>query len=225
MFQLLQESIAPVNLPYTLVLGLVMGYWLLYIVGVFGSDVLEFAGLDFDADVDIDVDVDVDIDVGSAGQASSMVSFLQFFHVGEVPVVLLFSILFLSMWVFSVLSNHFLNPGQSGLIALLFAGPIVLGGLAATKAIVMPFAPLLKKVFDQTGDSVQILDRTCTVVSLEATPQYGQAELLEKGTPILLNVRTKEGVTLEKGTEAVIYDFDKASDTYRIAPLDINVTT
>ena len=238
MLELLQESIATVNLPYTLALGLAMGYWVLYLVGALGSDVLEFAGLDFDGDIDVDTDIDIDVDadidmdidtddgsdIGAAGQGG-LVSFLQFFYVGEVPVVLLFSILFLSMWAFSVLGNYYLNPGHSGLIALLFAGPIVLGGLATTKAVVMPFAPMLKKLFDQEGDSVQILDRTCTVVSLEATSQYGQAELLEKGTPILLSVRTKEGVTLTKGTEAVIYDFDKASDTYLIAPLDINVTT
>ncbi|HYW80462.1 MAG TPA: hypothetical protein VE890_12845, partial [Thermoguttaceae bacterium] len=63
MLELLQESIAPVNLPYTLALGLVMGYWALYLVGAIGSDVLEFAGLDVDADVDVDVDADVDLDV------------------------------------------------------------------------------------------------------------------------------------------------------------------
>ncbi len=223
MLQLFQESISLVNLPYTVLLGLVVFYWAMYLIGAVGSDALESLGLDFDADADLDVDVDADAQVGVHGQGGFLSSFLHFFYVGEVPVIVIFSILILSMWFVSVVVNHYLN-NTSVAIAMLLALPILLVGLIATKSIVMPLAPWLKEVLDQSSDKVQIVGKTCLVTSMEATPKYGQAELQTEGAPILLNVKTREGVTMKKGAEAVVYDYDKADDTYLIAVLDINTT-
>ena len=44
MLDVLRESISLVNLPYTFLLGLVVLYWTLYLIGALGSDALDFAG-------------------------------------------------------------------------------------------------------------------------------------------------------------------------------------
>ena len=70
MIEFLQECILPVNLPLTILMGLVLSYWLMVIVGVLGLDVIDL-DLDLDADVDLDLDtgVDAEVDGGLFGDA------------------------------------------------------------------------------------------------------------------------------------------------------------
>lgn len=230
MMELFYESIAPVNLPYTVLLALVVLYWLLYIVGAVSEDALDFMGLDFDADVDVDVDADVDVDVDAdidadiGGGAHPLAAFLHFFHVGDVPVILIFSVLVVFMWTASMLTTHFLGIQLFWVAVMLFPAVLIVG-LIATKALIMPFAPYLKTLLKQTGDSVEVIGKTVTIVSLEATHEFGQAELITDGAPLLLNVKTLEGVTLRKGDEAVAFDHDKDNNTYLIGKFDINTTS
>jgi hypothetical protein len=227
MMDLLSESVKLVNLPYTILLGLICLYWVLYLIGAIGSDALDFMGLDLDADADVDVDMDVDadvdadIDAGSQGGGSTLASALQFFHVGELPVVVIFSILITTMWAISVLTNYFLGNDIVWVAMLLFI-PILVVGLMMTKAIVMPFAPYLKQVLDQSSDKIEVVGKSCKIVSAEATPEYGQAEFATSGSPLLLNVRTEEGVTLARGEEAIVYGYDQPSNTYLVARFDIS---
>ena len=157
--------------PYTVMLALVVLYWLLYIVGVVSEDALDFmdfdADVDVDVDVDADVDIDADVDVGSGG-AHPLAAFLHFFHVGDVPVILIFSVLVVFMWTASMLATHFLGI-QLFWVAVAMFPAILIVGLIATKALIMPFAPYLKTLLKQTGDTVEVIGKTCTIVSLEAT--------------------------------------------------------
>ena len=61
MQELWLECIKAVNLPYSILFGATLTYWILYLVGALGSDFLDF--MDFDTDVDVDPDVDVDADI------------------------------------------------------------------------------------------------------------------------------------------------------------------
>jgi len=146
---------------------------------------------------------------------------LQFFHVGELPVVFIFSILILAMWVISLATNRLLG-NTSGLVALVLFIPILFVGLVITKSLIMPFAPYISKIFSQKGDTVKVVGRTCTITSMQATPEYGSAEVTTEGAPLQLNVRTREGVTLSKGDEAVVCERDKENGTYLVAKLDLN---
>ena len=225
MLELLQESISLVNLPYTFLLGLAVLYWGMYLLGAVGADAFDFdidADVDVDADVDLDLDADVDADAGAIGSAGMFLSILRFFHVGELPVLLISSVQFLGMWIFSLMGNKLLNSNSSGWIALALFPPIFFCGLFFTKAIITPFAPWLKVVFDERGERVEVVGKTCTIASLEATPKYGQAEYSKDSISLLLNVRTKPGVTLSKGDEAVIFEHDKEKDVYLVAKIDIN---
>lgn len=221
MLELFEAAVSPANLLYTVLLALVVLYWVLYLVGALGEEALDFIGLDLDADVDADLDVDADVPMEMGGGPGFLTSFLHFFHVGEVPVAFVFSILVLAMWFLSISANYLLG-NTSLLIALVLFVPIAFVGLIVTKIVVMPFAPWLSRVMDQSGDKVEILGKRCVVVSGKATPKYGQAEIAEEGSSILLNVRTRDGVTLSKGDEAVVFERDKQTGVYLIAALDVN---
>jgi hypothetical protein len=223
MLEVLRESIAVVNLPYTILLGLVIVYWILYLLGALGSDALDFAGLDADADVDVDADADVGADVatGGGGLSGIFTSLLHFVYIGQVPLVLVLSVFIVSLWLLSVATNHLL--GNSSIwMALLLVIPFLLVGTIVTKLALLPFAPLLKGILADEGEKVQVIGKTCRITSLHATPKYGQAELVREGEPVILNVKTREGVTLEKGAEAVVFDYDEASNAYLIAPFEIH---
>ena len=221
MSELLTESIKLVNLPFTILLGLTVLYWVLYLLGALGSDMLDFIGLDLDGDVDVDADVDTDMDVSAESSGSLLAGFLHFFYVGEVPVVMIFSVLILSMWTLSMVINRLLHNASVWVAMLLFI-PILLGGLVITKSVIMPFAPWLKQVFDQMSDRIEVVGKTCTISSAEATPEYGQAELITEGAPLLLNVKTKEGLTLTRGAEAIVYGYDKEQNTYLVTKFDLD---
>lgn len=222
MWELITQSFSLVNLPYTLLLCGSMLYWGLYIFGAVGDEALDFLGLDFDADVDVDADVDADIDVSIEGGGAGF-SFLHFFHVGEVPVMLIFSTLAVFMWVLSLMLNTVMDNSQVWVAGLLFF-PILLVGLIFTKITMTPFIPYLKHAFDQSSDTIELVGKVCTIASLEATHEYGQAEFAKLGAPLMLNVKTREGTTLRQGEEAIVYEHDKATNTYLIAPFDLDGT-
>jgi hypothetical protein len=226
MLELFQAAISAPNLFYTALLALVVLYWGLYVLGAFGEGALDFLGLDLDADVDLDTDLDADLDVDAdvgveAGGVGFLNAFLHFFHVGEIPVAIIFSVLVLAMWFLSLAANHLLD-NTSLLIALALFVPIVFVGLVITKAVLTPFAPMLKKVLDTSGDKVKVVGRRCVVVSTQANSEYGQAEIDAEGSSLLLNVRTRDGVTLHKGDEAVVFEHDEPAGVYLIAALDVN---
>ena len=214
MYELLEASIHSVNLPYTILLVLMLLYWMLYLLGVVSSETLD--AFDFDLDVDVDPDIDVDANAGAHG--GGLVAALQFFYVGQIPIMLIYSLLILNMWVLSVMGNHWLSNTAAS-IALLLAIPIFIGGLICTRLMLMPFAPFLIRLFDESGDDTNVVGMTCTVTSLEVTPKYGQAECALKAAPIILNVVCKEGETLKKGDTATVVAHDAEEDRHLITKL------
>jgi len=174
--------------------------------------------VDADLDVDMDADVDTDLDVDHGG--GILASFGRFMHAGDIPVTVILSGIVLSMWVVSVVTNHALG-NESGLLALAMSVPICIGSLFVTKALLFPFVPLLRRAFDEKGDSVEILGKPCVVSSLEATSKYGQAEITTTGAPIVINVKTREGLVLKRGDEAVVYEIGESGDVFYIAGLNM----
>jgi len=128
MGELLEAIFQAVNLPFTLLLALVVLYWLSVILGFLDVDTFDIDALDVDVDFDTDVDVDADADIGALGAVA------QFFGIGHVPIAIPFSVLFLSLWAGSVLLNDFFNPDmtwpRAGLLFIpnLLIALIVTGG-------------------------------------------------------------------------------------------------
>jgi hypothetical protein len=223
MQELITECLKLVNFPYTLMFGLAMLYWILYVVGAVGSDLFDF-DMDMDTDVDahvhggIDADGhvhhgDMDGDVHHGGGLLTTV--MKFLHVGDVPVTVVATMMSMGMWIASVLSNYYMNNSSLGIALGLFI-PIVVVGIIFTRIGLHPFLPFLKNAFDESGDVVEIIGQLGTVASLEANSKYGQLEIAMKGSPITLNVKTRDGEVLKKGDEAVVFDRDEDGETYLI---------
>jgi len=205
---------SPVNLTLSVLLLLTMGYWLVVLVGAVGVDSLDF-DLDLDTDVDVDVDVDASTGLLATGAAASI---FKFFHVGSVPILVLWTVLVLMLWALGVLSWPLVG-GWGVLLQLTAVIPLLIGGLLLTKVVTLP----LKHIFDQierdteAENNVKLLGRRCTIVSLTADVRAGQAEIATSGAPLKLNVRTRdEGTVLNKGEEAVLVGEDPEKRVYYV---------
>ena len=133
------------NLPLTIGLIFFCAYWVISSIGIF----------DFDADMDIDVD---------AG-GSAMGSILGFVNATEVPVMFVLSVLNLSMWVISMISNELLNAsGNIGVAAGLFIVNFIISVLIV-KFVTKPLAPLFKAIRNDVEAAEPLIGQTGKIKS------------------------------------------------------------
>lgn len=214
MQEIIVAAFSPVNVVLTVLLILVVLYWLMVI---FGAMDLDFLDIDFDNDVDMDFDADAEID----GDAGFLRGVLEFFYIGEVPVMILFSILILSMWAVSMIVNHVLNPAGSVLLGL----PIFCVNLVVSIMICRVFAMPFRKVFSALNKDVNasgdVMGRICIVTTTQVSKKMGQAEMPSRGAPVLLNVMAEGDNVLNKGDEAVVIGRNSEDGVYIIAPVDL----
>jgi hypothetical protein len=229
MTEFFTAAFAPVNVLFTALLLVVGLYWILVILGTLDIDLfhihLPHGGTDFHVDGHVDVGHDV------GGHADGHVegiepgighSILHFFYLGEVPTMLLVSIMVLSLWTFSMLGNHYLNPEGSMAMALaIFVGNFAISTVVL-KFVALPlrtFYFILNKDYNAPGD---VVGKVCQVVTTHVTREkMGQAEVPTKGAPLLLNVLAHDDHVFSRGEQALVVERDAAKGTYRIAPVKL----
>ena len=224
MTELMTEAFLPINVVPTILLVLIVLYWIAVIAGLLDIEALDInlpdAGVDIDVDVDagIDVDVDGDIDIDTTGALRSILHIL---YIGEVPIMILVSILILSMWTLCMIGNHYFNLVQSFLIA----APIYAVNIVVSLIICRIFAMPLKKLYDifnkDSNAPKKVIGRICIVITTNVSDKMGQAEVKTKGAPILLNVVSGTDHVFRKGDEAVVTGIIQEKGVYTIAPIDL----
>jgi hypothetical protein len=220
MVEFITAAFAPVNVLFTVLLGVLGLYWIMVVLGLLDIDLFQ---IDLpDGELDADAGGDAAGPTATEGVGPGLLrSVLQFLYVGEVPTMLLVSIMVLSLWTFSMLGNHYLNPEGSGAMAVaIFIGNFAVSTLVL-KFVALPlrtFYLLLNKDYNAPGD---VVGKVCRVVTTQVTHEtIGQAEVPTKGAPILLNVLAREAHVFTKGQEAVVVERDDAKGTYWIVPVD-----
>ena len=214
MEEFLQHALSPVNLVYTGLLILMLVYWSTVILGV-----LDLHSMDIDMDVDADANLDMDMDADADGHFHGV---LKFFHVGDVPVMILVSIAILIMWANSMLATHYLES-SSILLTLALVLPNLFIGLLVAKVATLPLKHLFETPEDEKLTNEKMIGMRCTVKTGEVNDRFGQAEIGTGAAPHVINVRTRSKSTLHKGDQAVIVDYDEDDNVYAVAPLDLEV--
>lgn len=211
MSEVITESLAWINLPFTVLLGMVLLYWITVIVGLADMD----AGLDHDIDHDADADHDGHAGGGFLGPV------LEFFYIGEVPVLIVLSVFSLAMWAFAVLANYYFNPSHSLLLALgLFILNLIVSGLV-TRVVGAPLRQAFGYLNKDYDEHRAIVGRACVVTTSELTNSFGQATITEgAGAPIIVNARTLHDEVLRRGDSAIIFEEDKEKGLYFIKKLE-----
>lgn len=203
--ELLSESISFYNLAWTILLVLCMVYWLSVIVGLADMDFL-----DVDLDLDGDADIDKEISVNPDG---AWYSLMKYFNMGEVPLMVILTVFALSGWVINVLLNYYLNPGWAWL-AFVFTFPSILGGLIMSKIVTTPMISIYKKLGHKGDAPIDFLGRTGKVTLTVGETQLGQAEIMVNGDPMTINVKSKKGVRIAKGSSVTVVDEGEGKNYY-----------
>ena len=199
MKEIWEQAILSYNLPITILLGLVIVFWLLTLIGAVGMDSL-----------DVDADAEVDGDLGDIPAAM-----LRVVNAGFIPLTVVLSILILGMWISSIILNFYFNPGHSGLVALGFFLAAFVLGVIGTKLITQPLVPFMRRL-KEAENAAPVIGEVGIVRSIQIDSEYGQVEVERPdGAPALLNARL--GIDAEpvpRGTQVAIISMDEKTGVY-----------
>lgn len=206
MKEIWEQAILPQNLPLTILLGLVIVFWLFTLIGAVSADAL-------------DVDLDADSHAHDAGGVFAV--FLRLVNAGFVPVTVVLSILILAMWMISMTCNYYFNPAGALILSIGFFFAALVLGLIITKAVTQPLVPLMRKL-KAAEDAAPVVGEIGTVKSIQLDAEYGQVEVIRPdGAPALLNARLAPGSDpAPRGTSVAILSMDEAKGVYlaRVLP-------
>ena len=207
MLELLDFAVTTPNVLYTVLLLIVLLYWLMVIVGA-----LDMGAVDFDVDVDADADLDADVDADGGGNTAGA---LQFFNFGQLPFMVIMTVWILSAWVLGILSNfHFGNGSLT--FAAIWLLPIFCIGLVITKIVTTPLISIFKNL-DTYAKEIDYIGQT-GIVTLSADSQsLGQAEIVVDSSNALISIKSTKG-ELKKGTAIVVLE-EVAEKYFLVAPV------
>lgn len=204
MKELFTAAVSAPNLIPTLLLAFVLMYWLVVLLGAIDVDTV---------DVDLDLDTDVDLDGDLSGDGFDGV--LAFFNLGQIPLMVFLSFWILPVWVLSVLGNYYLG-NSSFLIGLTILLPALVAGLFIAKFLTTPLVKVFAGLNQESNETM--IGKTCTVTSQASHIKVGQAQVKTSGAPILLNVKTYDGITLDRGETGLVIEQQEGRNIYFIEP-------
>jgi hypothetical protein len=210
MHEIFWESVNYVNLPFTVLLAVVMFYWLLVALGALDTD------FGSDADGDFGAHAHLDSHDGQAHGHSDAGWFSGAFHfinLGDVPLMVVLSVLALCLWTGSLIANYYFTDHQA-LLALAFLVPNLIVSLVVTRYLTLPLRPVFRMLRRDEDDHVPVIGQPCRITTSTANEKFGQAQIETNGAPLLIDVRTIDDTALPRGATAVVVREDKERGIY-----------
>lgn len=210
MKQLLEVASQFPTLIYSVLLGIVVIYWLIGLLGLID--------LDFSGETDIDVDADADISVGG------LTGLLLTFGLTGIPFTLVISIIVLICWLISFYSQFYLLEWLPDgwlyyLVGLLSTVIIFFISLPITGITIRP----LKGMFNsaEAASSDHLVGKDATIATSTVSETFGQARVFNEGAELLLDVRCDPEHTLNKGDKVLVIKYMPESHAYIVAPYSL----
>lgn len=198
--ELLKNAFTGANIIPTVLLILVVVYWIVSIIGV----------LDFDI-----FDLDLDVDAGDG----PFYALLVFLKVGELPFMFVFSILILNFWIIAMLMYYLpIDPG--GVVNVVLLIPAMILSMLITKVELYPLKVISKNssMQDNLDNSDNaVIGQLCKLRYEVKDGRLGQAEVERDGASLVINVKSEyEGVAFRKDESAFIIRKDIEKNIYYI---------
>jgi len=192
---------------YTIGLVVIVGYWLIALVGLFD--------LDF---ISAEVDIDFDTDVGELGTLAGLLTTL---GLSGVPITIVISLLVMNGWficyVISKFFPHF--PDLFSWIEFLIDLGIVIVSFMLSILVTSPMVRPLKKIFNKINNdpiSRSVIGRTCRIRSSRVDHEFGEAECIHQGASLILKVRSYSDSQFETGEQVVLVEHQKKDNTFLV---------
>ena len=190
---------------FSVLLVLVVGYWLLVI----------FGGADLDG---------LDGDAGDAGEAGGLNGFLAWLGLGGVPVTVILSLLVAFAWFVSLAGTVVLGTtDRGGGVMIVLSLLVLVVALVIAFGITRVLAGLLSRLMPAgpQPSRTDFMGATCVIRTGSVTATFGQAEVhAVDGSSSIIQVRQPGGETFRAGSTAIIYDFDADGEFFWVMPAD-----
>ncbi len=196
----------PYHLPLTVLLGMVVAYWALTLLG----------GLGFSAG-------EVDTGLGVSDATSLSGSMMRAVNAGAVPLTVVSSILVLALWTSSILLNYYFNPSRNLVKAVsMILAAIPLAALG-TKLVTQPLVPFMRRL-RKAEDAAPVIGEIGVVRSLEIDSRFGQVEVERPdGAPAILSARLETDTKpVVRGMPVVVVSQDETSGIYLVRSLSVS---
>jgi hypothetical protein len=190
---------------YTALLGAVLFYWVLALVGL-----VDFESSGFDLDLQVD---------GSINDLGALAGFMIAFGLDGVPFSIVVSLLVLSAWTICCLAGMWLLPLVPTMLLQAVAGT---GVLLASGAISLPITAVLLRptrrlfVTHKAVSSGSLVGQPCVVTTTSVDEQFGYAEVKRRGAGLNVKVWARSPNTLTKGSIARLVEYDAAGERFLI---------
>ena len=195
---------------YTVLLGVVLVYWLLAIIGMVD---FESSGIDLDIETHADAAVD---DLGT------LASYVVAFGLHGVPFSIVVSLLVLVGWTLSFLAGVTVLAWVPTDILKWLVGLVVLVvafalSIVITARLVRPLRGLF--VHHTAQSNASLVGQTCRVLTGTVDERQGRAEVAQRGASINIRVWSPSPNTLQRGDSALITEYDAGTHRYLVMPL------
>jgi len=236
MNEVVQLALSFPGVVYTVLLGVVLVYWLFVVMGAIhlgdGSADGHFDGIgDHGADVgdvghhggDVaDGGEGGDIGDGDASEGSAVAALIHALHLRSVPATVIFSLIITFSWLVCTIAMQLVSramaPGSQALLGwLVLAGSPILA-LPLTSLSARPLA----KVFAHRSATSHsdLIGKTCVVRTGTVTATFGEASLEDGGAGLVLRVRVDRELPVKRGDQMLIVEWDRERESFLVEPLD-----
>ncbi|MDG4715008.1 hypothetical protein [Winogradskyella marincola] len=241
MEQYLDIVFSQVNITLSILLILLILYWL----------VTMFSGIDFDLDVDVDIDVDIDADVDmevESGLESGNIDFqdvsnvevdrqhvvnrrtrnlkwwqvvLIYFNFVGLPFMFTFTFWIFNWWLISVITTTLTNSYDTsfGYAIVLLA---ILPSLFLTKIVTVPFKSFFKNLNKDGDKAIDFIGLEAKLLSTISGEKMGNAEVIVDGNVMTIYVKSLDTSELKFHEKALIIKQSEDKNYYLVAKPNLN---
>lgn len=143
--------------------------------------------------------------------------FLSLLGIGRIPITMTASLTVLGAWTLSALSVAVLHPEAWPFKAGVLLGSLVVGFFVSA-LMLRPFGKALAQA--RPARRKDVLGQICTITSGKVDAGFGTAVVDDGGAGINVMIVCAKPNTLKKGDRALLVDFDRAKDVYEVEPID-----
>ena len=206
---------------YTVLLGVVLVYWLLAIIGL----------VDFEAGADMDIGADAADagdagDIGDAGDGgpeglSGLAAWLVAFGLNGVPFSIVVSLLALVGWFLTGMASLTLLPLVPDALRWAAGAGVLLAAAALSIVIAAQLVRPMRGLFvtHRAISNAALGGQVCKVLTGVVDERQGRAEVAQRGAGINIRVWAPAPNSLRRGDAALITEYDPARQRYRIDAL------
>ncbi len=214
MKEIIELSFEGMNYPFTILLVLILLYWVTVIVGVLDMDFLD---VDLEANVELSADVDTSVEAdGGFGDMMFLNNILEFLNIKYVPLMFFLSFFALSGWFISIIGNRIL--GDDFLLGLVLFIPNVIFSAIVGKLFTQPFVKVFKKMKLEEKELRNAVGKIVTVTLGADDKKVGQGKIEIDQVPELIMFKCTSGTSLEKGDKALVLELIETKNYYIVEP-------